>query len=255
MQFGVVGAVEDAAWIKEAGADFLESLVQPVLKPAEEAWSPPVDPGRLPLPLAAYNVFFPAALKITGPDADLDRIRAWSARAAARAARMRSEVIVFGSGGARSVPDGWPRRRAEEQLIEAMRAIGPVARAQGITIAMEPLRRAESNILNTVAEGLDLIRRAAAPGVAVLCDFYHLAVENEPLAHLDAAGPLLAHVHIAEPEGRVPPQPGKTDYRPFLAKLKAIGYDRRISIECKWQDMRRELGPALGFLRGEWAAA
>ena len=255
MQFGAVGAIGDAAWIREAGADFLECLVQPVLKPAEEAWAPPVEPEALALPLAAYNVFFPGTLKITGPEANLDRIRAWAARASVRAARMRSEIIVLGSGGARSVPEGWPRKRAEEQFIEAIRAIGPVARAQGITIALEPLRRAESNILNTVGEGLGLIARAKAPGVTILCDFYHLSVEDEPLEHLDAAKGLLTHVHIAEPEGRVAPGHGMTDYRPFFAKLKAIGYDRRISIECKWDDMRRQLGSALEFLRHEWAAA
>jgi len=64
-----------------------------------------------------------------------------------------------------------------------------------------------------------------------------------------------AHVHIAEPDGRVPPGPGMAGCRPFLAKLGAIGYDRRISIECTWTGMRAELAPSLAFLRSEWEAA
>ncbi len=41
-----------------------------------------------------------------------------------------------------------------------------------------------------------------------------------------------------------------SDYRPFFAKLKGIDYDRRISIERRWTDMRTELGPSLATERG-----
>ncbi|HUX02311.1 MAG: sugar phosphate isomerase/epimerase family protein [Phycisphaerae bacterium] len=255
MQLGVCAGLDDAAWVKQAGADFLEGPVEQILKPAEPSWNPPVDPAALAVPLSAYNCFFPADLKITGPETDLERIKVYATRVFERARRMQSRIIVLGSGGARTVPDGWPRQRAEEQLVEVLRAIGPIAKAHRITVVIEPLRRQESNILNTVREGLDTIARAGTEGIAVLCDFYHMAVENEPLEHLDGARGLLRHVHIAEPAGRVPPGPGMTDYRPFLAKLRAIGYDGRISLECSWTDMRAQLGPAIRFLRCQWDAA
>ncbi len=254
MEFGVCAGPEEASWAAEAGADFIEGLVQPVLKPAEKEWTPPVPPGELTIPLPVYNCFFPGSMKITGPEVDLAAIAAYARRTCERAAAMGSEMIVFGSGAARKVPDGWPRDRAEDQLVEAMRTVGPIARAAGVTIVMEPLHRPESNILNTVAEGMDYVRRADAAGLAMLVDFFHLAIEREPLANLEDAAPQLVHVHIAEPEGRTPPRPGGTDFRPFLAKLKAVGYDRRISIECKWNDKRKELAPTLEYLRNEWHA-
>jgi sugar phosphate isomerase/epimerase len=255
MQFGVCADPEDAAWIPSAGADFIEGHVQKFLKPAEETWEPAVGPDALPLPLAAYNCFLPGDLKVTGPNVDTKRLAAYAARAFARARRMGSSLIVFGSGAARMVPGGWPHEKAADQLAKAMRIVGPLAHAEGITVAMEPLNRGETNILNSVADGLHYVRRAKAEGLTVLCDFYHLAVEEEPLGNLDAAKGLLSHVHIAEPVGRVAPGPNMTDYRPFFAKLKAIGYDARISLECTWDDMRSQLAPTLEFLRREWEAA
>ena len=59
----------------------------------------------------------------------------------------------------------------------------------------------------------------------------------------------------AEPAGRIAPAPGMTDYRPFLRKLKELGYDGRISLECGWKDLKTQLAPSLEFLRREWQAA
>jgi sugar phosphate isomerase/epimerase len=255
MQFGVCAGPEDSAWIEKAGADFVEGHVQLFLKPIDETWQPPVPRAALAVPLAAYNCFFPAEMRITGPGVDLAKVRAYAERACSRASQMGSTIIVFGSGGARKVPDGWPRDKAEAQLVEAMRVVGPVAAASGITIAMEHLNRGETNILNSLDEGMEFIRRAAAPGISILCDFYHFTLEKEPLESLARTKGLLTHVHIAEPVGRVPPGPGMTDYRPFFRGLKALGYDARISIECSWTDIHAQLAPTLDFLRKTWRSA
>jgi len=254
VQFGVCAGPDDGGWIKKAGADFLEAHVQNFLRPMDEVWQPSVARADLPLPIAGYNCFLPNGVRMTGPDANLSLVEAYARRACERAAEMGSEFIVFGSGGARKVPDGWQREKADEQITACLRAIGPIAADAGVTIVMEPLNRGDTNVLNEIPETLEAVRRADAPGVAVLCDLFHFSLENEPLEHLDACRGLLAHVHIAEPDGRVPPGPGMSDYRPFLRKLKEIDYDRRISIECTWTDMRAELAPSLEFLRDEWAA-
>ncbi|HUS46370.1 MAG TPA: sugar phosphate isomerase/epimerase family protein [Phycisphaerae bacterium] len=255
VRFGVCIGIEQVNLAEQAGADYIEAGVQSLLRPLDESWNPPVDPAALPLPVCALNVFLPSDLKVTGPEADLERLETYAGRAFRRARCMGASVIAFGAGGARNVPPGWPRESGEEQLVEAMRLIGPLAQAEGITVAMEPLRRAETNILNSVAEGLELIARAGTPGIAILCDFYHMAQENEPLEHLNEAADLLVHGHMADPETRGPPGPGEVNYRPFFAKLKEIGYGGRISLECQWNEVKSQLGPTLKFLRREWEAA
>ena len=254
MQFGVCASLEDARWIPKAGADYIETNVQTFLRPTEATWQPPPDVASL-LPIPVCNCFLPNDLKVTGPDADLKRLETYAKRTFERARKMGTTIIVFGSGPSRRAPDGWPRQDAERQFIEAVRLLGPLADAEGITLALEPLRRAETNVLNTVAEGLNLLRRADAPSVAILCDLYQMTAENEPLSHLDDAKGFLAHCHIAEPASRGVPTPGKADYRPFFAQLKRIGYDRRISLECVWKDLKAQLVPTLDFLRREWKSA
>jgi sugar phosphate isomerase/epimerase len=255
MEFGVCTGPENAEFCSGAGADFLEAHVQNFLRPADPLWVKPFEPQEAPLPIAAYNCLFPADMKITGPNVDLLRIKAYAARACKRAKEMNSSVLVFGSGGARNIPEGWPREKGEEQLIEAMRLLGPLARALSLTIAMEPLHTGESNILNCIPVGMEYLRRAKTAGVSILADFYHMALEQEPVDVLDETARLLTHVHVADPQGRVAPRPGGTSLRPFFAKLKAIGYDKRISLECSWEDLKKQLRPTLDFLRSEWEAA
>ena len=52
---------------------------------------------------------------------------------------------MFGSGGARRVPEGFPKEDAFEQFVEFGKRIAPEARAHGLTIAIEPLCRDETN--------------------------------------------------------------------------------------------------------------
>jgi len=255
MELGVCTGPENADLCYNAGANFIEGHVQNFLRPADPLWQKPFDPQTLPIPIAAYNCFFPGDLKLTGPSVDTNRIKAYAARACKRAKEMGSSVIVLGSGGARNIPDGWPREKGEEQFVEAMRMLGPLAKASALTIALEPLHGGESNILNCIPVGMDYLRRARTAGVSILADFYHMALEDEPLDVLDETAHLLSHVHVAEPQGRIAPRPGGTSLRPLFAKLKAIGYDKRISLECSWEDLKKQLRPTLDFLRSEWEAA
>jgi sugar phosphate isomerase/epimerase len=124
----------------------------------------------------------------------------------------------------------------------------------GLAIAIEPLRSAESNIITRVSEAARLAEWVAHPTVRVLADLFHMAEEGEsPLAVLDA-GPLLAHVHVAD-SGRTPPGEGTEDYRAILAALIGAGYDGGVSVECGWRDFGTQQGAALATLRAALAQA
>jgi mannose-1-phosphate guanylyltransferase/mannose-6-phosphate isomerase len=118
----------------------------------------------------------------------------------------------------------------------------------GLTIAIEPLNRQESNIINTGAEAVALAQRVDHPAVRVLADFYHLVEEQEPLAHLSRYQEWLAHIHLAD-SGRGAPGSGHYPYPAFAGQLAATGYRGLLSVECRWGDFAREAGPARQFLR------
>ncbi len=256
MRFGCCTTTENGLLVAQAGYDFIELNVCRDLQPetSDEEWTPiRASLEALPLPIAAFNVLLPRDLKVTGPHVDPDRIRRYLHTAFERASALGGEVIVFGSGGARTVPEGFPREVAWEQLVQFVRWAGDAAQAVGMQLAIEPLHRGESNVINSVIEAVELAKAADHPAVRVLADLYHLIVEDEPIQDLTLAGGMLAHVHVAD-TGRRFPGSGSYPYPAFFGALKAIGYDQRISVECHWDDFAAECPRALAFLRQAWAA-
>lgn len=206
--------------------------------------------GQLRIPVSAANVLLPSTIKIVGPEIDKARQEAYLAATLARLKRLGVSVVVLGSGGARRVPDGFSREEATAQLVDFCRRLAVPARQNGITIAIEPLRRQETNIVNTAREGLALVKAVDRPEVKLLVDYYHLSEESEDAGVLLAAGKQLVHAHIANPKGRVYPLlPGESDYAPFFAGLCAIGYSGRLSVEARTTDFAADAPKALALLR------
>jgi sugar phosphate isomerase/epimerase len=253
MRYGVCVPPEETPAYLDAGIDYVEWPVSRSIGVMDDSQFDGLAAlaGSLPVVPEAWNVMLPPTLKIAGPDADPEAFRAYMERALARAARLGGTVVVFGSGGSRSAPEGWPLDDARRQLVGACRVAGEIAAGHGIAIAVEPLNRNETNVVNGVAEAAAVAREAAMPSVRVLSDLYHVTKEGEPLADTAAAGPLLVHAHIAAPGSRHAPAPGEHEatYAAFLAALAEAGYDARLSLEC------RELTPesaatAIALLRG-----
>jgi len=202
------------------------------------------------LPVPVTNLFLPAAIKVTGANIDPAQQMMYVEKAFSRLARLGTQIVVFGSGGARRVPDGFPKDQAFRQLVEFGRRVAPAARAHGITIAIEPLRREETNIINSAAEGLGLVSAIDDPNFQLMVDFYHLAAEKEDPAIIVRAGAHIRHLHMANPQGRVFPRRwDEYDYAPFFAALRQIGYDRRISVEASTQDFPTDAPLAITLLR------
>ena len=186
------------------------------------------------VPCETSNNFFPTTLRLTGPDVDMDAIMDYVRRALARAEQLGVQYMVFGSGPAKHVPDGFPMEEGYRQVVQLLKNVAPVAREHGVTIVIEPLRKPECNLINSFAEGVQLAKDVDDPNVRVLVDFYHLTEENEPVRHLLEDGrAFLRHVHFANPTGRVyPVSADEADYRPFIDALKEIGYDLHVSCEA-----------------------
>ena len=199
----------------------------------------------------AANLFLPATIKVTGASIDQAQQMAYVRKAFARLSRLGTQIVVFGSGGAGLVPDGFPKDRAFQQLVDFGRRIAPEARAHGITIAIEPLRHEETNIINSAAEGLDLVNAIDDANFQLMVDFYHLSSEKEDPAIIGRAGAHIRHLHMANPDGRVFPRRWEEyNYAPFFAALKQIGYGQRISVEASTKDLPADAPVAIALLRG-----
>lgn len=252
MWFGVCAGADRAKTAADAGLEFLEMTVGGLLKPREDEsdFREALDEVRAaPLPCPVVNCFVPGDLKITGPEADMAALEAYVRVACERAGAAGVEVIVFGSGGARRIPDGFERDRAHDQIVEFCRMLGPVAEESGVTIAVEPLSAKDCNVLTTVGESAALVREVGHPAVRLLVDFYHWARDGDSAADIVAAGDLLVHTHVATVPGRMPPGAEECDLAPFFRALKEAGYDGRVSIEARIGEPEKELPGAVEVMR------
>ncbi len=234
------------------GYDFVELSLSNTLMPLEQnsVYAPRVaELKALHPPVRAFNLFVPAQVRLTGDGVDWGLVRLYVARALQRTAELGGEVVVFGSGGARNVPEGYPRALAWGQLVQFLSICADEAGPLGVTIAIEPLNKGESNILNTYLEGVELASDVKRDEVRVLADLYHFMVDDEPLDDILQAPEWLAHVHVAD-SGRRHPGSGDYPLPRLFSILKEIGYGGRVSIECSWgDDFGSESAHALEYLR------
>ena len=265
MRLGCCGSIDDAAVIKAAGFDFLEVIVQTVLRGDEPSstWDKTApDPDKLPLPIEAANMLVPASRPIVGPQRDLAGLQDYMQRIGQRAQRLGIQRLVFGSGGARKRPEAVEPETAAQHLAEFTRMAGEVLAHHNVILVIEHLNKSETNTLNSLDDCRRLCEAVDHPNVQMLVDSYHYGLENESDDALLALDGTLKHVHVAEVVGRI--QPGghgshsadAFDFDSFFCLLHKIGYDERVSLECKWTAPIAEVGAKTAeFLRKTWAKA
>jgi sugar phosphate isomerase/epimerase len=116
-------------------------------------------------------------------------------------------------------------------LAEALDELAPRAADHGTTLLIEPLNRYETNLINSVADGVTLIGSLKAKNVKLLCDLFHMNIEEPDIAvALGEAGSLVGHVHFADSNRRAVGF-GHTPMSPIIAALRRIGYEGYLSAE------------------------
>ncbi|MBQ3865545.1 MAG: sugar phosphate isomerase/epimerase [Clostridia bacterium] len=237
MKLGLCGMTEKIEGAAENGFSFLEismtksreldrAGLTDLRKKAEDAG----------LTIDSAVQFFPPAVRLYG---------ALEEQAALEYAKKNFEIAellgcpfcVIGSGKARAVPEGMPKEEAEEKFAAVLGKLGDISEGFGIALAVEPLRYRETDLVNTLADGIRVKRMADRKNVGCMVDLFHFHENGEDLSEMDALLPgELRHVHLARPNpDRCAP---RMEDVPVIAgwadKLRAIGYSGTVSIEGKW---------------------
>jgi len=147
------------------------------------------------------------------------------------AARLNAVVIL---GLIRGItPAGQSHERSMEYLVEAIRECAAAAAGTGVRFALEPMNRYETDLIHTVAQGLDLIERIGAGNFGLLLDTFHMNIE-EPVIEdsIRACGDRIFHFHVAD-SNRWYPGAGHLAFGAILETLGATGYEGFVSGEFK----------------------
>src|SRR5262249_29958330 len=129
-----------------------------------------------------------------------------------------------------------------------LREVAVRAADHGVVVVLEPLRPAETNLLNTVAESAAFLRERDTGPARLLADLYHMREQAEPLDVIAEAVDRLACTHVAG-VGRGAPTADAADLAPFLSALRSAGYAGDCSIECRWTEFATEAPVALEHVR------
>lgn len=235
---------------KAAGFDYIEmplSTIAALDEPAFADLLARVKAGGLPV--EAANVFFPRSLHLTGPDVDWKAVEAYIELALRRAAALGVKSVVFGSGGSRQVPEGFPMEEAYGQLVRMLRLAEPICAKYDVTIVIEPLNSKETNIIHTGSEGFALAKLVDRPHIRLLLDLFHMALMKEDCGIAITARDYLRHAHFAKPEGRCYPAEMEAEFLAFFGALKQAGYDERVSIEAGFQDFAIDAPKTLAIMQ------
>lgn len=123
------------------------------------------------------------------------------------------------------------RRQVVDTLREALRPVADYAAERRVTLAVEPLNRYETSIINTVDQALDALDPLLDRGVGLALDSYHLNIEERsPAAAIRAAGDHCRVVQVCGND-RGPVGGDHTDWDSFFDALDDIGYEGPLTLE------------------------
>ncbi|MEU1623002.1 sugar phosphate isomerase/epimerase family protein [Streptomyces sp. NPDC005722] len=164
-------------------------------------------------------------------------------------AQMKSQLSVIAELGglgaqtpasygmfSRRLPPFEPPRSEEEDrevLLTGLTELGEHARAEGVTLFLEPLNRYEDHMVNRLEQAAGLIRTVGLDSVRIGIDSYHMNIEEtDPAAAILAVAPLIGHAQVSD-SNRFQPGAGHLDWPAWLGALDAAGYDGYLAAECR----------------------
>lgn len=169
-------------------------------------------------------------LRLTDPDPVVRRRALEFVAAIIDLAGQFGAPAIIGSMQGRA-EGGVSREQALGWLAAALEELGTRAEGQGVPLLYEFLNRYETNLCTNIAEALALVGSLRTTGVRLLCDLFHMNIEEANIAEaLRHAGGRVGHVHFADSNRRAAGL-GHTDFRPIVGALRDIGYLGYLSAE------------------------
>lgn len=250
MRFGICTGMENLSILERAGYDYIELSVTAMMKLSQEEIRQHQEQLKHSrISCEAFNILFPKTMSLLDGTTSKEELKEYLHKAMSLIREFGAGTVVFGSGKCRRCPENMPFGEAYQRLIEVYRITGDIAAEYGIQVVIEPLSRKETNMICTMLEGAMLESDVNHPNVGLLSDFFHVIANHDRIEDIETIKGF-GHIHIASGNGRrYPLSEEGEEYAAFFKSLKAVGYNGRISIEGKTDDMEQDAPRALALLK------
>jgi sugar phosphate isomerase/epimerase len=170
-------------------------------------------------------------------------------------ADLGGRVLVVGSPNQRSLVDGQTHAGAWERMVALFNSVLKNAMDRHITICLEPLSPVETDFINTVEEGVRMVREITHPNLRVHLDVKAMASESIPIADIIQATKIadIGHFHVND-SNLYGPGMGKIDYKPIAGAIDIIGWDKWLSVEVfKYDPSPEQIAQqSIAYLKKFW---
>jgi D-psicose/D-tagatose/L-ribulose 3-epimerase len=176
---------------------------------------------------------------------------------------LGSEVVIgpmYSSVGKAHIDDPIERDKERERAIVGIREMADYAITKNIKLALEPLNRFETDMINTVAQGVEFVSEVDRDNVGLHLDTFHMHLEEKSSADaIRLAGVKVFHIHACENDRGVPGT-GQVHWNEIAQAIKDINYDRTVVIESFSQEVKeiasavciwREIAPSQDAIAAE----
>ena len=141
-------------------------------------------------------------------------------------------VMVFGSPNQRKTTGGMSREDATRNFVDGLTAVAKQAKDRGVRILVEALPIAQSDVVQTLAEAVAIVKEIGSPAIRTMFDVHNAIDEVEPHATLvERYFEFIEHVHVNELDGKHCGA-GSYDFKPVLASLARLNYKGWVSLEA-----------------------
>lgn len=185
------------------------------------------------------------------------------------AAQLGSATVcgpMYSAIGKDHIDDPVERHKEWHRAVSGIRDMAQVAQKQGIKLAMEPLNRFETDMINVVSQGLQFIDETDMENVGLHLDSFHMHLEEKNSgAAIQQAGSRIFHFHACENDRGIPGT-GQVRWNEIAQALKDVDYQGPVVIESFTSQVKeiaravsiwREIAPSqdaiaqqgLGFLK------
>jgi len=163
--------------------------------------------------------------------ADHEAVLAAVADAIPVAQRFNSAMILASGFTRPDVADG----AQFDAAVSVLKRAAALAQKAGVVLWLEPVYmvvNGQRMFVDTVGRGLDIVAAVDSPALRLLADAYHSAQTQEDfVAAIGDRISLIAHVQVADTNGRHEPGTGDIGWGDIMAALRLKGYQGAIGLE------------------------
>ena len=240
--------------IKDSGYDYAEFPLSQIAALTGEQFEELLAAlPRIGLGCDFCSNFFPEHIRLTGPYVNFEEINRYLKQAIPRAARLGAKAVVLGSYPSRNLPEGFPKEKGMEEFMRVIReCILPVCQEHDVGVVLEPILKQLCNFINSLSDGMQVVKRINSPRFGLLADTMHMLGEkDDPQLVVDYKN-ALRHVHISEAERILPEDSYSEAVQAIIDHLVKAGYNKNISFEALGGRAPDSMANALQLLKRQF---